>query len=281
MPYNLYPAVDENYDFAPEVREALASSPELRSQVIPLTETERNNLVGDQLWTNRLIFNTTIVRINRYTGTQWVELSTEAPGIVKMFAGTSPPQAHVLCDGSLIPRSGINLALFAIIGTQYNTGGEPTTHFRVPNLKGRVVVGVDASQGEFNDLGETGGAKSHTLSTAEMPAHGHGGATGGQTQDHSHSGSTAGEGGHVHTGEQRSVQGVAAGAGTSVLGAWPDVNLDEGAAAATKAGSGNHGHAFSTGGASLNHLHGISTEGGGGAHNNLQPYITLNYIITL
>lgn len=38
---------------------------------------------------------------------------------------------------------------------------------------GRVLVGVDAGQAEFDNLGETGGAKTHTLTTAEMPAHTH------------------------------------------------------------------------------------------------------------
>jgi hypothetical protein len=38
---------------------------------------------------------------------------------------------------------------------------------------GRVLVGVDASQTEFDTLGETGGAKTHTLTTAEMPSHTH------------------------------------------------------------------------------------------------------------
>lgn len=39
---------------------------------------------------------------------------------------------------------------------------------------GRVLVGLDAGQTEFDTLGETGGAKTHTLTSAEMPAHTHG-----------------------------------------------------------------------------------------------------------
>lgn len=38
---------------------------------------------------------------------------------------------------------------------------------------GRVLVGVDGAQTEFDTLGETGGAKTHTLITAEMPSHDH------------------------------------------------------------------------------------------------------------
>jgi len=40
-------------------------------------------------------------------------------------------------------------------------------------IAGRVIVGIDAGQTEFDTLDETGGAKTHTLSTAEMPAHTH------------------------------------------------------------------------------------------------------------
>ena len=38
---------------------------------------------------------------------------------------------------------------------------------------GRVIVGIDASDASFDTIGETGGAKTHTLTTAEIPAHAH------------------------------------------------------------------------------------------------------------
>ncbi len=41
-----------------------------------------------------------------------------------------------------------------------------------PDLRGRVPVGLSADT-EFNTLGKTGGAKTHTLSIAEMPSHNH------------------------------------------------------------------------------------------------------------
>jgi hypothetical protein len=80
---------------------------------------------------------------------------------------------------------------------------------------GRVLVGRDAGQTEFDTLEETGGAKTHTLTEAEMPAHTH------------------------------AAQGL--GAGTE--------NYGYGAAAASSVVSG--------------------ATGGGGAHNNLQPYIVV------
>lgn len=68
MAYDRYPAVDENFDFPPEVRQALAESAELRNTVLPLTQTQRNNLTGADLWDGRLVLNTTTDRLNRYDG---------------------------------------------------------------------------------------------------------------------------------------------------------------------------------------------------------------------
>lgn len=58
MAYDLYPAVDETYNFPPEVRQALAVSAELRNTVVPMTTVQRNNLTGANLWDGRLIVNT-------------------------------------------------------------------------------------------------------------------------------------------------------------------------------------------------------------------------------
>lgn len=44
-------------------------------------------------------------------------------------------------------------------------------------IAGRVIVGIDAGQTEFDTLDETGGAKTHTLSTSEIPSHTHSGVT--------------------------------------------------------------------------------------------------------
>jgi microcystin-dependent protein len=52
-------------------------------------------------------------------------------------------------------------------------GTSTSTQFYLPDLRGRVPVGRDASQTEFDTLGESGGSKTHTLTTAEMPSHNH------------------------------------------------------------------------------------------------------------
>ena len=84
------------------------------------------------------------------------------------FFGTTPPPGWLLQDGTVYLRADYP-ALYAAIGTAYNTGGETALQFRVPNKKGRVGVGLDASQTEFNTSGKTGGAKTHTLSYRELP----------------------------------------------------------------------------------------------------------------
>lgn len=116
---------------------------------------------------------------------------------------------------------------------------------------GRVPVGVDTGQTEFDTVEETGGFKTHTLIAAEMPAHSHGGATGTVSADHSHSfpgkssATTTAGGSSIRVTD---VGGLGGGLGTT--------------------GTGN------TSGSSAPHTHTISSEGGGGPHNNLQPYIT-------
>jgi microcystin-dependent protein len=45
--------------------------------------------------------------------------------------------------------------------------------FNIPDFRGRVAVGKDSSQSEFDAIAKTGGEKTHTLSVNEMPAHNH------------------------------------------------------------------------------------------------------------
>ena len=88
-------------------------------------------------------------------------LNTLVPaGAISIFAGSSAPTGYLICNGDAVSRT-TYASLFAVIGTTYGSGNGSTT-FNLPNLKGRVVVGVDAAQSEFDVLGETGGAKTNT-----------------------------------------------------------------------------------------------------------------------
>lgn len=93
------------------------------------------------------------------------------PGAVIPYAGASAPPGWLLCDGSPISRV-VYSNLFDVIGTTYGTGDSSTT-FNVPNLRGRVPVGYDSTQVEFDVLGEIGGEKAHILQIGEMPLHSH------------------------------------------------------------------------------------------------------------
>ncbi|MGZ4107819.1 MAG: phage tail protein [Tumebacillaceae bacterium] len=93
-------------------------------------------------------------------------------GEIRIFAGNFPPQGWAFCNGQLLPISQ-NTALFSILGTQY--GGNGTTNFALPNLAGSAAM----SQGNGPGLtprvpGETVGAQAVTLESTNMPAHTHG-----------------------------------------------------------------------------------------------------------
>lgn len=91
----------------------------------------------------------------------------EPAGIVMPFAGTVEPQGYLFCDGSAVSRD-TYAALFAVIGTTYGSGDGSTT-FNLPDLTGRVVIGVSGTHA----LGTTGGEASHALLSTEMPEHHH------------------------------------------------------------------------------------------------------------
>lgn len=208
------------------------------------------------------------------------------PGSILPFAGSAAPTGYLICDGSTVSRT-TYAALFAVCGTTYNTGGEAGTDFRLPNLKGRIPVGIDSAQVEFDTRGEQGGEKAHALTTAELASHNHTinhshtASSGTESADHSHSGSTGGQSAsHSHS------LGISDAGG---LGGGGSLVRKGGIAGDSSGGASNdHSHAFTTGGRSAAHTHGITVDafsgsggntGSGTAHNNLQPYVALHYII--
>jgi len=93
-------------------------------------------------------------------------MSSPFIGEIRMFAGNFAPVGWAFCNGALIPISE-NDALFNLIGTTY--GGDGQTTFALPNLQSRVPVHV----GPGFALGQSGGAETVTLTTSQIPAHGH------------------------------------------------------------------------------------------------------------
>ena len=86
---------------------------------------------------------------------------------IKIVAFNFPPKGWAFCNGQLLPINQ-NQALFSLLGTTY--GGNGQTTFALPNLQGRVPVGFN---GNGVLLGQVGGELTHTVTTAEMPAHTH------------------------------------------------------------------------------------------------------------
>jgi microcystin-dependent protein len=92
-------------------------------------------------------------------------------GEIRIFAGNFAPVGWALCQGQLLPIAQ-NTALFSILGTTY--GGNGVQNFALPDLRGRVVVGVGQGPGLHPYVeGQMGGAESVTLTTQQMPAHSH------------------------------------------------------------------------------------------------------------
>jgi microcystin-dependent protein len=98
-------------------------------------------------------------------------MSSPFIGQIMMFAGNFAPAGWALCDGRLLQISD-NDALFKVIGTSY--GGDGTTTFALPDLRGRVPLGQGAGPGLSSyQLGQKVGVESVALTAAQMPSHSH------------------------------------------------------------------------------------------------------------
>jgi len=183
-------------------------------------------------------------------------------GSIKMFAGSTAPYGHLLCNGSAISRT-TYARLYAVIGTTYGVGDGSTT-FNIPNLSGKVPVGSDSSDGDFNELGETGGEKTHTLTSSESGLVGHN-----HTQNsHDHSMSS-----HYHGVRYKGFTGLSAGSGWYLLRrrASADSYTGEDSDAAGSKTSNSNGLTATN--------NAVPSANASSSHNNVQPYIVLNYII--
>lgn len=203
--------------------------------------------------------------------TEFVQVANPT-GAVIAFAGSSAPSGWLLCGGQEVAISS-NGALYAVIGTTYGSltngsGGAGTTHFRVPDLRGRTVAGIDNMTGTdagridiANSSGTVVGSQYVTLSSANLPTHQH-------AIDHDHGAfnTTGGEGSHTHY-----AHGGAFSGSTPYTSAW---NTDGAMRETSAAGAHNH---------SIDVPNFTGSSGNGGfantAVNNMQPTMVLNYII--
>jgi microcystin-dependent protein len=195
-------------------------------------------------------------------------------GIITTFAGSAPPAGWLPCDGSAVSRTDY-ATLFAVVGTTYGAGDGSTT-FNLPDLKGRVVIGVSGTHA----LGSTGGSETVTLTENQLPAHSH------VVPQHGHENNIAAKTpalSHsitqpMYKYNRPNSAGVMGGTSkqtvrtTSTQTATRGTNVSvtaHAAAACTVDGSVTACQAFNSG-----------SYGGGGDHNNMQPYTAVNYLIS-
>lgn len=165
-----------------------------------------------------------------------------SPGCIMTYISSSAPSGWLTCDGSAVSRTAYS-ALFFVVSTTFGTGDGSTT-FNLPDLRGRVPIGAgQGSNLSSRVLATTGGEESHTLTSNELPSHSH----------------TVNDPGHGHGVSGSVAQNNLSGpAWCSAPGNSPNYNLYTGA---------------STTGIT------VQSTGGGSAHNVMQPYLVLNYIM--
>lgn len=185
------------------------------------------------------------------------QINTNTPtGMISIHAGSSAPTGWLLCDGTSYASASYT-TLFNVIG--YTFGGSGSA-FAVPNLKGRVVVGIDAAQVEFDTRGEAGGAMTHqhtiaasnAISSTNHDGHTH------NTNAHSHGNTVneTGAGDHGHNTNQITNTGNSGNHGHSLTGSVTANNTAVG-----RASSGNTSTNFQLSGHA--HTDNFAVSGGG------------------
>jgi microcystin-dependent protein len=161
---------------------------------------------------------------------------------IRIFPFNFAPKGWAFCDGQLLPISQ-NTALFSLLGTTY--GGDGKSTFALPDLQGSAAMHPGQGQGlSLYDLGQTGGSEFVTLLQSEMPAHQH-------------------NVGMANTASGNSL--------TPVASTWATTPSGRGLLFVYHSGPPTAKMLADT----------ILPAGGSLPHNNMQPYLTLNFCIAL
>lgn len=92
-------------------------------------------------------------------------------GEIRLFGGNFAPDSWAFCDGRSYSVHTYQV-LYSILGTKY--GGDGINDFKVPDLRGRVAIGVGAGTDlPIIKLGDKGGAELQTMTFDQMPIHTH------------------------------------------------------------------------------------------------------------
>jgi microcystin-dependent protein len=160
-------------------------------------------------------------------------------GEIRMFGGPFAPQGWAFCDGRELAIANYR-DLYGLIGTTY--GGDGTSNFKLPDMRGRVPISKSANSGADSPfpLGASAGMEAFTLDASQLAAHSH---------------------------------------PLSASGAAANTRMPAGNALGVAAGTiytSNPGRGLSSMNAAA-----VDSVGGGQPHTNLQPYLCVSFIIAL
>jgi microcystin-dependent protein len=160
---------------------------------------------------------------------------------IRIFPFNFPPKGWAFCNGQLLPLSQ-NTALFSLLGTTY--GGDGKSNFALPDVEGRAPMHPGRGPGlSLHDLGETGGSETVSLLESEIPAHSHSF--------------------NAHTGDPG------------------DNNAPGPTLVFSKSGNGQAYQTNTAANLVAMSPFILAPAGGDQPHNNMQPYLTLNFCIAL
>jgi microcystin-dependent protein len=160
---------------------------------------------------------------------------------IRIFPFNFAPKGWAFCDGQLLPLSQ-NTALFSLLGTTY--GGDGKSNFALPNMQGNAPMHPGQGPGlSLHDLGETGGSDTVSLLESEIPSHSH------NVMASASQGLVFVPGPTVGLSRSRSGDAYVTTAAANTVVAMSDST--------------------------------IAPAGGDQPHNNLMPYLTLNFCIAL
>jgi microcystin-dependent protein len=158
---------------------------------------------------------------------------------IHLFPFQFTPKGYAQCSGQLLPISQ-NQALFSLLGVQY--GGNGTTNFGLPDLRGRIPIGTGSKNGVTYVQGQMGGSETVQLQATQVPSHSHTATL----PARSTAGDVVSPQGAVPSGEAMNQTAIySATASTSTLASF------------------------------------LPNVGSSAAHENISPYITTNYCIAL
>jgi microcystin-dependent protein len=167
--------------------------------------------------------------------------------MIEAFGFNFAPQGWALCAGQTLSIAQ-NQALFALLGTTY--GGNGTTTFNLPDLRGRLALSFGQGPGLSSyNLGAAGGQEAHQLLTSEVPTHTH-------TLNATNNGQA--------NGTNIPSSGVSMGSGYGIEANNPVENIYS-SASPTMAMASNA----------------VGAAGNGLPHENRMPFLTINYCIAL